>query len=73
MARPVKELSAREEVRAELRRRVNGRSNEHRERFRAEIILLRLKGIKIKDVAVRLNTSMRTVSIWSQRFEGAGA
>jgi AraC-like DNA-binding protein len=49
-----------------------GRSNEHRKRFRAEIILLRLQGVKIEDVATRLNTSLRTVSIWSSRFEAAG-
>ena len=39
-----------------------GRSIEHRKRFRAEIILLRLQGVKIADVATRLNTSLRTVS-----------
>jgi hypothetical protein len=37
MARPVKVLSAPEEVRSELRRRANGRVNLHRERFRAGI------------------------------------
>ena len=69
MARPVKVLSATDEVRAELRRRANGRANEHRERFRAGIILCRLDGVGIKEVAERLNTSARTVSIWSSRFE----
>ena len=72
MARPIKRLYANEDVTSELRRRANGRSNEHRERFRAEIVLLRLQGIKINDIARRLNTSMRTVSIWSSRFEAAG-
>jgi Homeodomain-like domain len=62
-------VSACEDVRAELRRRANGRSNEHWERFRAEIILLRLEGIKIEDVAARMKTSMRTVSIWSSLYE----
>src|SRR6266446_1871015 len=72
MARPIKVLWASEDVRAELRRRANGRSTEHRDRFRAKIILLRLDGMKIKDVAARMSTSMRTVSIWSSRFEKAG-
>jgi transposase len=72
MARPVKILSATDEVRAELRRRANGRANEHRERFRAGIILRRLEGVGIKEVAGRLNTSTRTVSIWSSRFERSG-
>jgi transposase len=40
--------------------------------FRAEIILLRLEGLKIKDVAERMSTSMRTVSLWSSRFEKIG-
>lgn len=54
MARPIKVLPASEEVRAELRRRANGRSTEHRDRFRAEIILLRLDGMKIEDVAAQV-------------------
>jgi hypothetical protein len=56
MARPVKALCASEDVKTELRRRANGRSSEDRKRFRAEIILLRLQGVKIEDVAIRLNT-----------------
>jgi hypothetical protein len=44
MARPIKVLCASEDVKIELRRRANGRSSEHRKRFRAEIILLRLQG-----------------------------
>ncbi len=55
MARPIKVLAASKEVRAELRRRANGRSTEHRDRFRAEIILLRLDGMKIEDVAAHMN------------------
>jgi len=71
-ARPIKVLCASEDVKTELRRQANGRSNEHRKRLRAEIILLRLQWVKIEDVATRLNTSLRTVSIWSSRFEAAG-
>ena len=72
MARPVKVLSAADDIISELRRRASGRANEHRERFRAGIILLRLDGASIKAVAARMNTSMQTVSIWSSRFERSG-
>jgi hypothetical protein len=58
MARPIKVLVANKEVSAELRRRANGRSTEHRDWFRAEIIRLRLVGMKIEDVAAHMNTSM---------------
>ncbi len=72
MARAVKVLCAGDDVRLELQRRANGRATEHRERFRAGIVLLRLDGVSIKDVAARMNTSMRTVSISSSRFEQCG-
>src|SRR5579859_1192150 len=72
MARPVKVLSTTDEVKAELRRRANGRATPHRERFRAGIVLQRLAGIRVEDVATRLNTSSRTVSVWSSRFERSG-
>jgi transposase len=72
MARPVKVLSTTDDVKAELRRRANGRANQHRERFRAGIILQRLDGVAIKDAAARLSTSPRTVSVWSTRFEKSG-
>jgi transposase len=72
MARPVEVLAAGDDVRAGLQRRARGRVHEHRERFRAGIILLRLEGVSIKDVAARMNTSMQTVSIWSSRFEQSG-
>ena len=55
-----------------MQRRARGQANEHRERFRARIILLRLEGVSTKDVAARLNTSMQTVSTWSSRFEQSG-
>jgi transposase len=72
MARPIKVPSASEDVRLELRRRANGRSSAHRDRIRAKIVLLRLGGMSIEDVAAHLSTSMRTVSIWSSRFEKVG-
>jgi hypothetical protein len=41
MARPVKVTTASVEVRAELRRRAKAPTSAHRDRFRANIILLR--------------------------------
>jgi transposase len=72
MARPIKVLEANEAVRGELRRRVKASTSTQRDRFRAEIILLRLDGLKEADVAARLTTSVPTVSTWSHRFEKAG-
>ena len=46
--------------------------NPHRERFRAAIVLRRLDGMSIGDVAEKLNTSARTVWEWSSRFEKSG-
>jgi transposase len=72
MARPVKVITASEEVRAELQRRAKAPTSAHRDRFRANIILLRLEGLKIESVAKRLKASMPTVSTWSARFETHG-
>jgi transposase len=72
MARPIKVVAARAEVRAELERRAKASTSAHRDRFRAQIILLRLDGLRIADVAERMGTSMPTVSIWSSRFERSG-
>src|SRR5450432_23121 len=72
MARPIKILEASDAVRAELRRRVNAPTSAQRDRFRAEIILLRLERLKVTEVAERLAASVPTVSTWSSRFEDAG-
>jgi transposase len=72
MPRRIKVLEATEAVRGELRRRVRAPTSEQRDRFRAEIILLRLDGLKEADVAARMATSVPTVSTWSSRFEKAG-
>jgi hypothetical protein len=58
MARPVKMITASKEARAELQRRAKAPTSVHRDRFRANIILLRLEGLKIESVAKRLKTSM---------------
>ncbi len=68
MARPVKVITASAEVRAELQRRANAATSAHRDRFRANIILLRLEGLKIESIAKQL-TSIPAVSTWSGRFE----
>ncbi len=72
MARPIKLLVASADSLAELQRRARASTSAHRDRFRAEIILLRLEGIKIAEVAERLGTSAPTVSVWSSRFEAQG-
>jgi transposase len=72
VARPIKAVTASAEVQVELERRAKAATSAHRDRFRAQIILLRLDGLKIADVAERMGTSMPTVSIWSSRFERSG-
>jgi hypothetical protein len=72
MARPIKVITASLEVRAELQRRANAPTSAHRDRFRANIILLRLEGPKIETIAKQLKTSVPTVSTWSGRFEVHG-
>ena len=65
MARPIKVITASEDARAELERRAKAATSAHRDRFRSKIILLRLEGLRIEDVAGRMNTSMPTVSMGS--------
>ncbi len=68
MARPIKAMTANEDVRAELGRRAKASASAHRDRLRSQIILLRLDGLRIEDVAGQMNTSMPTVSMRSNRF-----
>jgi transposase len=72
MARPIKVITVGEDVRAELERRARVATSAHRDRFRAKIILLPLEGLRIEDVAERMNASMPVVSKWSSRFERQG-
>lgn len=72
MARPIKVIAASVDVRTELARRAGAPTSAHRDRFRAQIILLRLDGLRIEDVAERVNASMPVVSKWSSRFERFG-
>jgi transposase len=72
VARPIKVLEAADAELSELRRRAKAPTSAYRDRLRAEIILLRLSGLKVVDVAVQLRISVPTVSHWSSRFERAG-
>ena len=72
MARPIKRLQAGSEVVQELRRRSRARTSTVRARERADIVLLRLDGIGVTEVATRLQTTAKRVSMWSRRFEAHG-
>ena len=72
MARPIKRLETEAAVAEELRRRLRSRTCLVRERERAEIILLRLEGIGVAEIAARLKTTAKRVSTWSKRFETRG-
>jgi hypothetical protein len=72
MARPIKRLETEPAVTEELRRRLRSRTCLVRERERAEIVLLRLEGIGVAEIAARLKTTAKRVSTWSKRFETRG-
>ena len=72
MARPIKRLETEAAVAEELRRRLRSRTWLVRERERAEIILLRLEGFGVAEIAARLKTTAKRVSTWSKRFETPG-
>lgn len=60
------------EERSELQRRGRASTTSPRDCLRARIVLLRGEGLKEKDVAEKLGTSITTVSLWSRRFEENG-
>ena len=72
MGRPVKKLEATPEERIELRSRVRAATTPQRDSLRARIILLRLRGETVKEVARRLGVSVACVSKWTSRFETLG-
>src|SRR3954447_874126 len=72
MGRPVKKLEATLEERVELRNRVRASTTPQRDSLRARIILLRLRGETVKEVARRLGVSVACVSKWTSRFETLG-
>ena len=72
MARPIKRLQAEPAVVEDLRRRSRARTSMVRERERAEIILLRLEGLGVAEIALRLKTTAKRVSTSSKHFETRG-
>src|SRR5215471_12582702 len=72
MARPISVLELTPEERLELKQRVRASATSQRDVLRARIVLLRAEGLKEKEVAARVRTSLTTVSLWSQRFERNG-
>jgi transposase len=72
MGRPIKRLEAESSVVEELRRRSRATTGTVRERDRANIILLRLKGVSVAEAAAQLKTTAKRVSMWSKRFEEQG-
>jgi transposase len=64
------ELTAGE--RTELERRVRAQTTSHRDRRRAEVILLCAEGVAGSQVAKRVGLSKQSVSKWRQRFLNEG-
>ena len=72
MARPITVLKLTAGECGELQRRVSFSTSSKRDSLRAEIVLLRSEGVKVEEVAERLNVSLPCVSKWSRRFQHAG-
>jgi transposase len=72
MGRPISKLDATVEERMELRNRVRAATTPQRDSLRARIVLLRLRGIKVEQIAGELGISVPSVSKWSSRFEAHG-
>lgn len=72
MAHPISIVELTDEERSELQRRVRASTTSQRDSLRARIVLLRAEGLREKEVAEQLGTSMTTVSLWSRRFEESG-
>ena len=72
MARPITVLKLTAGDRRELQRRVSSSTSSKRDSLRAEIVLLWSEGVKVEEVAERLNVSLPCVSKWSRRFQHGG-
>jgi transposase len=72
MARPIKRVRAEADVVKELQRRSRSATIGVRDRERAAIVLLRLEGVGVEDVAEQLKTTPKRVSVWAKRFEISG-
>ena len=69
MARPILQLEATEEEVLELSRLARGSKVSARDRFRAQIVLLRLEGKSETEVTRALGCSLGAVCKWSKRFD----
>jgi transposase len=72
MARPISTMQITADEERELRRRVAGSTVSKRDHMRAEIVLLRIQGMRQVDVAQKLGVSVPMVNKWSQRFDRQG-
>jgi transposase len=72
VARPISILALTPAEETELTRRTKSPTVSKRDHVRAQIILLRSKGIRQLDVAARLGLTLTMVNRWSQRFERCG-
>ncbi len=70
--RPVEPIMLTDEEEQELKRRLNASTSSKRDSERAEIVLLRSKGLKQEEVASRLGCSSVKVSKWTSRFRRDG-
>jgi len=68
-----KPISITEEQRKTLEMWVRGRNTPQKLVLRSEIILLAAQGVANTEIALRLRTSVPTVSLWRSRFEEKGA
>ena len=72
MARPILQLEATEEEVLELSRLARGSKVSARDRFRAQIVLLRLEGKSETEVTRALGCSLGAGCKWSKRFDREG-
>lgn len=72
MGRPITHIEASEEELNELRRRARGTAVSVRDQLRAKVILLRIEGLSVYEVAEKLGTRPGTASKWSSRFKAQG-
>ena len=68
MPRPVETLQILPAEQQELERRVRAATASRRDADRARIVLLRVQGVRQKDIAAQLGVSIGSVNRWSQRF-----
>jgi transposase len=72
MTKKAQMLEVSEDTKKYLKKIANAQKTEKRVVFRANIILLSSKGLMVKDIASKLNTSKVTVIKWRNRFIANG-